>query len=86
MMSRNHVDAILDPRDTFADVAEWERQVEDLTGRFAKNNIKYISNEAGKAMVEASLRAFLDGNPPSMWSPEKCIRRKLSSFTAMGWG
>ena len=44
---------ILDPRDTYADVAEWERKAEDLAGRFVKNFVKYTGNEAGKALVEA---------------------------------
>ena len=45
--------AILDPRDTYADVAEWQRKAEDLAGRFVKNFVKYTGNEAGKALVEA---------------------------------
>ena len=45
--------AILDPRDTYADVAEWQRKAEDLAGRFIKNFVKYTGNEAGKALVEA---------------------------------
>ena len=44
---------ILDPRDTYADVAEWEKKAEDLAGRFVKNFVKYTGNEAGKALVEA---------------------------------
>ena len=42
---------ILDPRDTYADVAEWEEKAKDLAGRFIKNFAKYESNEAGKALV-----------------------------------
>ena len=45
--------AILDPRDTYADAAEWEKKAEDLAGRFIKNFAKYESNEAGKALVAA---------------------------------
>ena len=45
--------AILDPRDTYADVAEWERKAQDLAGRFIKNFVKYTGNEAGAALVEA---------------------------------
>ena len=45
--------AILDPRDTYADVSEWNRKAEDLAGRFIKNFVKYTGNEAGKALVEA---------------------------------
>ena len=45
--------AILDPRDTYADVTEWQRKAEDLAGRFIKNFVKYTGNEQGKALVEA---------------------------------
>ena len=45
--------AILDPRDTYADAAEWETKAQDLAGRFVKNFVKYQGNEAGKALVAA---------------------------------
>ena len=45
--------AILDPRDTYADAAEWDAKAEDLAGRFIKNFVKYETNEAGKALVAA---------------------------------
>ena len=45
--------AILDPRDTYADAAEWEKKAEDLASRFVKNFNKYTTNEAGKALVAA---------------------------------
>ena len=45
--------AILDPRDTYADVSEWERKAKDLASRFIKNFVKYTGNDAGKALVEA---------------------------------
>ena len=45
--------AILDPRDTYADVSEWETKAQDLAGRFIKNFVKYTGNEAGAALVEA---------------------------------
>ena len=45
--------AILDPRDTYADAAEWEVKAKDLAGRFIKNFAKYEGNEAGKALVAA---------------------------------
>ena len=45
--------AILDPRDTYADAAQWEEKAKDLAGRFVKNFHKYESNEAGKALVAA---------------------------------
>ena len=44
---------ILDPRNTYADAAEWETKAKDLAGRFIKNFAKYTTNEAGKALVEA---------------------------------
>ena len=44
---------ILDPRDTYADKAEWEKKAVDLAGRFIKNFHKYESNKAGKALVKA---------------------------------
>ena len=50
----NGVDTgILDPRDTYADPAEWDAKAKDLAGRFIKNFVKYESNEAGKALVAA---------------------------------
>ena len=44
---------ILDPRDTYANVADWEIKAKDLASRFAKNFQKYTTNEAGKALVAA---------------------------------
>ena len=44
---------ILDPRDTYADPAEWEEKAKDLAGRFIKNFDKYTTNDAGKALVAA---------------------------------
>ncbi|MBR5255834.1 MAG: phosphoenolpyruvate carboxykinase (ATP), partial [Bacteroidales bacterium] len=44
---------ILDPRDTYADPAQWEEKAKDLAGRFIKNFHKYESNRAGKALVKA---------------------------------
>ena len=45
--------AILDPRDTYADPAQWEEKAKDLAARFIKNFKKYEGNEAGKALVAA---------------------------------
>ena len=44
---------ILDPRDTYADVSEWETKAKDLAARFNKNFVKYEGNDAGKALVSA---------------------------------
>ena len=45
--------AILDPRDTYADVKVWNDKAVDLAGRFIKNFAKYEGNAAGKALVKA---------------------------------
>ena len=45
--------AILDPRDTYADAAQWDAKAKDLAARFTKNFVKYTGNEAGKALVKA---------------------------------
>ncbi len=45
--------AILDPRDTYADAAQWEEKAKDLAARFIKNFGKYTNNEAGQALVAA---------------------------------
>ena len=44
---------ILDPRNTYADAAQWEEKAKDLASRFVKNFAKYEGNEAGKALVSA---------------------------------
>ena len=44
---------ILDPRDTYANPAEWDEKAKDLAQRFNKNFVKYEGNEAGKALVSA---------------------------------
>ena len=52
------VDAgILDPRDTYADAAQWEEKAKDLAARFVKNFAKYEGNAAGKALVAAGPQA-----------------------------
>ncbi len=45
--------AILDPRDTYADAAQWEEKAKDLAQRFINNFHKYEGNPAGKALVPA---------------------------------
>ena len=42
---------ILDPRDTYAEAAQWEEKAKDLA--FIKNFAKFEGNEAGKALVAA---------------------------------
>ena len=45
--------AILDPRDTYANVEDWNTKANDLAARFVKNFTKYTNNEAGQALVAA---------------------------------
>lgn len=44
---------ILDPRDTYADPAQWDEKAKDLAARFIKNFSKFTGNEAGKKLVAA---------------------------------
>ena len=44
---------ILDPRDTYYSVEEWNKKANDLASRFIKNFKKYETNDAGKALVKA---------------------------------
>ena len=45
--------AILDPRDTYADKAQWQEKAEDLAGRFINNFDKYTDTPAGQALISA---------------------------------
>ena len=44
---------ILDPRDTYTNVEDWNVKANDLAARFIKNFNKYENNAAGKALVAA---------------------------------
>ncbi len=44
---------ILDPRDTYADGAEWDKKANELAELFIKNFVKYTDNEEGKNLVAA---------------------------------
>lgn len=44
---------ILDPRDTYADVNEWEHKAKDLAQRFITNFDKYTDTKEGSALVAA---------------------------------
>ncbi|WP_045860512.1 phosphoenolpyruvate carboxykinase (ATP) [Teredinibacter purpureus] len=46
-------DAILDPRDTYANVADWDEKAANLAGLFVKNFEKFTDNAEGKALVAA---------------------------------
>ena len=44
---------ILDPRNTYADVNEWNEKAHDLASRFIKNFVQYTDNEKGQSLVSA---------------------------------
>ena len=44
---------ILDPRDTYANAADWDVKAKDLAERFIKNFAKFTGNEAGNKLVAA---------------------------------
>ncbi|MCP5063856.1 MAG: phosphoenolpyruvate carboxykinase (ATP), partial [Ignavibacteriae bacterium] len=45
--------AILDPRDTYQDMEEWNVKAKDLADLFIKNFVQYTDNEEGKTLVAA---------------------------------
>ena len=45
--------AILDPRETYTDVAEWNTKATDLAERFIKNFVQYTHNAEGENLVQA---------------------------------
>lgn len=45
--------AILDPRDTYANQAEWDAKAQDLAQRFIKNFERFTDNDEGKRLVAA---------------------------------
>jgi phosphoenolpyruvate carboxykinase (ATP) len=44
---------ILDPRNTYANKADWETKAKDLAGRFIKNFEKFTQHEDGKKLLSA---------------------------------
>ncbi|ALP39951.1 phosphoenolpyruvate carboxykinase (ATP) [Aeromonas schubertii] len=48
--------AILDPRDTYANQAEWDAKAQDLAERFIKNFERFTDNDEGKRLVAAGPR------------------------------
>lgn len=44
---------ILDPRDTYKDINEWEDKAKDLAGRYIENFEQYTDTEEGKRLVTA---------------------------------
>ncbi|MPN37847.1 Phosphoenolpyruvate carboxykinase (ATP) [bioreactor metagenome] len=47
----NVSDGILDPRDTYADVSEWETKAKKLAGMYIKNFEQYCDNDAAIALI-----------------------------------
>ncbi|TBX70669.1 phosphoenolpyruvate carboxykinase (ATP) [Flavobacterium silvisoli] len=45
--------AILDPRDTYENAADWNAKAEDLASRFIKNFVQYTDNAEGESLVKA---------------------------------
>ncbi len=45
--------AILDPRDTYENAADWNAKATDLASRFIKNFAQYTDNEQGQSLVKA---------------------------------
>ena len=50
---KNVHDNILDPRDTYENVEDWNTKANQLAGLFIKNFDKYADNEEGKSLVAA---------------------------------
>ena len=44
---------VLDPRNTYANAADWDTKAKDLSGRFIKNFEKFTGNAHGKSLVKA---------------------------------
>jgi phosphoenolpyruvate carboxykinase (ATP) len=48
----NNVDTeILDPRNTYADVTEWETKAKSLAAKYLKNFEQYCDNDDAKALI-----------------------------------
>ena len=76
---------ILDPRDTYANVKDWEKKAEDLASRFIKNFGKYTTNEAGKALVAAG--PCLEGKAAKAAKAPKAEKKaeKKECCSLCGW-
>ena len=47
----NVSEGLLDPRDTYVDVTEWEIKATKLAGMYIKNFVQYCDNDAAKALI-----------------------------------
>jgi phosphoenolpyruvate carboxykinase (ATP) len=45
--------AILDPRNSYGDVADWQAKAKRLAGLFIDNFVQYTDTDSGKALVSA---------------------------------
>ena len=45
--------SILDPRDTYEKVSDWDKKATNLASLFIKNFEQYSDNERGKSLVKA---------------------------------
>lgn len=50
---KNVSEGILDPRDTYANKAEWEEKAKSLGAKYIKNFEQYCDNDAAKALIKA---------------------------------
>jgi len=48
---QNVSEGILDPRDTYSDVKEWEKKSKALATKYIANFEKYCDNDAAKALI-----------------------------------
>lgn len=47
----NVSEGILDPRDTYSDVSEWEEKAKDLAAKYIKNFEQYCNTDEGKKLI-----------------------------------
>ena len=47
----NVSEGILDPRNTYNEVSEWEEKAKDLASRYIKNFEQYCNTEEGKKLI-----------------------------------
>jgi phosphoenolpyruvate carboxykinase (ATP) len=47
----NVSEGLLDPRDTYVDVTEWETKATKLAGMYIKNFVQYCDNDAAKSLI-----------------------------------
>ncbi|WP_415325274.1 phosphoenolpyruvate carboxykinase (ATP) [Chryseobacterium sp. MMS23-Vi53] len=49
----NVSEGILDPRDSYSDVSEWEEKAKDLAAKYIKNFEQYCNTEEGKKLISS---------------------------------